>query len=157
MFLQLTSKMVQKVTSDNWEKNTDIFCSTSQQLRGMCYVKVFELLQNSSQTQHFLVQPLLSSLALFMVQVYVSQPSICNTWNFWNVIIQSLELGSSVSMTTMDLAIRVWSQTEVEDSSFTLCAQPALGPTQPPVQWVPRVLSPGVKCSQGVSWPLTPL
>jgi hypothetical protein len=28
---------------------------------------------------------------------------------------------------------------------------PALGPTQPPVQWVPGVLSPGVKRGRGVT------
>jgi hypothetical protein len=30
-------------------------------------------------------------------------------------------------------------------------SRPALGPTQPPVQWVPGVLSPGVKCCRGVT------
>jgi hypothetical protein len=30
-------------------------------------------------------------------------------------------------------------------------SRPALGPTQPPVQWVPGVLSPGVKRSQGMT------
>jgi hypothetical protein len=29
-------------------------------------------------------------------------------------------------------------------------SRPALGPTQPPVQWVPGVLSPGVKRGSGV-------
>jgi hypothetical protein len=29
-------------------------------------------------------------------------------------------------------------------------SRPALGPTQPPVQWVPGVLSPGVKRGRGV-------
>jgi hypothetical protein len=29
-------------------------------------------------------------------------------------------------------------------------SRPALGSTQPPVQWVPGVLSPGVKCGRGV-------
>jgi hypothetical protein len=28
-------------------------------------------------------------------------------------------------------------------------SRPALGPTQPPVQWVPRVLSPGAKARPG--------
>jgi hypothetical protein len=30
-------------------------------------------------------------------------------------------------------------------------SRPALGPTQPPVQWVPGVLSPGVKPGRGVT------
>jgi hypothetical protein len=30
-------------------------------------------------------------------------------------------------------------------------SRPALGPTQPPVQWVPGVLSPGLKHGQGVT------
>jgi hypothetical protein len=30
-------------------------------------------------------------------------------------------------------------------------SRPALGPTQPPVQWVPGVLSPGLKCCRGVT------
>jgi hypothetical protein len=30
-------------------------------------------------------------------------------------------------------------------------SRPALGPTQPPVQWVPGVLSPGLKCGRGVT------
>jgi hypothetical protein len=30
-------------------------------------------------------------------------------------------------------------------------SKPALGPTQPPVQWVPGVLSPGVKRGWGVT------
>jgi hypothetical protein len=30
-------------------------------------------------------------------------------------------------------------------------SKPAQGPTQPPVQWVPGVLSPGVKCGRGVT------
>jgi hypothetical protein len=30
-------------------------------------------------------------------------------------------------------------------------SRPALGPTQPPVQWVPKVLSQGVKLGRGVT------
>jgi hypothetical protein len=33
-------------------------------------------------------------------------------------------------------------------------SRPALGPTQPPAQWVPWVLSSGVKCGRGVTLPL---
>jgi hypothetical protein len=45
-----------------------------------------------------------------------------------------------------DRAIGVRSPAGENDFSSSLCVQrPALGPTQPPVQWVPGVLSPGVK------------
>jgi hypothetical protein len=36
-------------------------------------------------------------------------------------------------------------------------SRPALGPTQPPVQWVPRVLYPGVKRGRCVTLTLTPI
>jgi hypothetical protein len=34
---------------------------------------------------------------------------------------------------------------------LALASRPALGPTQPPVQWIPGVLSPGVKRGRGVT------
>jgi hypothetical protein len=34
--------------------------------------------------------------------------------------------------------------------SVASVSRPAVGPTQPPVQWVPGVLSPGVKRGRGV-------
>jgi hypothetical protein len=36
-------------------------------------------------------------------------------------------------------------------------SRPALGPTQPPVQWVPGVLSPGLKRSRGVTLTTHPI
>jgi hypothetical protein len=42
-----------------------------------------------------------------------------------------------------DRAIGVRSPAEAKDFSSILCVQTALGSTQPPVQWVPGVLSPG--------------
>jgi hypothetical protein len=35
-------------------------------------------------------------------------------------------------------------------SPITSASRPALGPTQPPIQWVPGALSPGVKRGRGV-------
>jgi hypothetical protein len=41
-----------------------------------------------------------------------------------------------------------------EISPLLSVSRPALGPTLPPVQWVPGVFSPGVDCGRGVT--LTP-
>jgi hypothetical protein len=50
-----------------------------------------------------------------------------------------------------DRAIGVRSPAGAKDFFFPLTSvsRPALGPTQPPVQWVPGVLSPGVKVLPG--------
>jgi hypothetical protein len=34
---------------------------------------------------------------------------------------------------------------KVKNFLFSTSFRPALGPTQPPIQWVPRALSPGIK------------
>jgi hypothetical protein len=47
-----------------------------------------------------------------------------------------------------DRAIGVRSPAGVKDFFVASVSRPALGPTQPPVQWVPGVLSSGVK-----AWP----
>jgi hypothetical protein len=47
-------------------------------------------------------------------------------------------------------AIGVRSPAGAKDFSLTSVSRPALGSTQPPVQWVPWVLSPGVKRGRGV-------
>jgi hypothetical protein len=49
-----------------------------------------------------------------------------------------------------DRASGVRSLAVAKDSSVASASRLALRPTQPPVQWVVRVLSPGVKHSQGV-------
>jgi hypothetical protein len=46
-------------------------------------------------------------------------------------------------------AIGVRSPAGAKDYPLTSVSRPALGPTQPPVQWVPGVLSPGVKARPG--------
>jgi hypothetical protein len=66
------------------------------------------------------------------------------------------EPGSSVQIVSGygrdDRAIEVRSPAEAKGFFSVACvSRPALGPTQPPVQWVPEVLSPGLKRSQGVT------
>jgi hypothetical protein len=48
-----------------------------------------------------------------------------------------------------DKAIGVRSPAGAEGFSSSLCVQTGSGPTQPPVQWVPGVLSPGGKARPG--------
>jgi hypothetical protein len=60
------------------------------------------------------------------------------------------EPGSSVSIVSDygldDGAIEVRSPAEAK--GFPLVSRSALGPTQPPVQWVPGVLSPGQSAAE---------
>jgi hypothetical protein len=64
------------------------------------------------------------------------------------------EPGSSVSIVSGygldDQAIEVRSPAGERIFPLASVSRPALGPTQPPVQWVPGVLSPGLKCGRGV-------
>jgi hypothetical protein len=48
-----------------------------------------------------------------------------------------------------DQMIGVQSPAGAKDFSLSSVSRPVLGPTQPPVQWVPRVLSSGVKHGHG--------
>jgi hypothetical protein len=48
-----------------------------------------------------------------------------------------------------DRAIGIRSPAGAKDFPLTSVSRPALGPTQPPVQWVPGVLSPEVKARPG--------
>jgi hypothetical protein len=69
--------------------------------------------------------------------------------------------GSSVSIVSGygldDRAIEVRSPAGARISSLTSVSRPALGPTQPPVQWVPGVLSLGVKRGRGVTLTTHPI
>jgi hypothetical protein len=63
--------------------------------------------------------------------------------------------GSSVSIVSDcglgDRTIEVRSPVEAKDFPLASVSRPALGPTQPPVQWIPAVLSPGVKRGRDVT------
>jgi hypothetical protein len=48
-----------------------------------------------------------------------------------------------------DRAIEVRSPAGAKDFPLASVSRPALGPTQPPVKWVPGVLTPGVKARPG--------
>jgi hypothetical protein len=56
-----------------------------------------------------------------------------------------------------DRAIEVRSPTEAEDFPLAPASRPAMGPTQPPIQCVPGVLSPGVKRGRGVTLTTHPI
>jgi hypothetical protein len=68
---------------------------------------------------------------------------------------QKCEQGSSVSIVfgygLDDRAIEVRSPAKEKGFFLQPVSRPALGPTQPPVQWVPGVLSPGLKHGLGVT------
>jgi hypothetical protein len=42
--------------------------------------------------------------------------------------------------------LRLGDQSRSKNFQFSMLARPALGPTQPPIQWVPGALFPGAKC-----------
>jgi hypothetical protein len=74
-----------------------------------------------------------------------------------NIILLSMPRRSRVSSGSVvsdygldDRAIRVRSPAGAKGFPLSSVSRPALGPTQPPVQWVPGVLSPGLKCGRNV-------
>jgi hypothetical protein len=63
----------------------------------------------------------------------------------------SIVVGSLLLCKIKLVPLGVRSPAGAKDFPLTSVSRPALGPTQPPVQWVPGVLSPGVKRGRGVT------
>jgi hypothetical protein len=59
-------------------------------------------------------------------------------------------VAQSVQCLTTDWKSGIRSPTVVEDIFLTPASRPAVGPTQPPVQWVSGAIYPGVKRGRGV-------
>jgi hypothetical protein len=69
-----------------------------------------------------------------------------------------VSLGSIVSDYGLDdRAIGVRSPAGIKDFSSILCVQTGSGAHQPPVQWLPGVLSPGVKRGRSVTLTTHPI
>jgi hypothetical protein len=81
--------------------------------------------------------------------------------SFYVVNICVLSRGSSVSIVSDygldDREIGVRSPSETKDFSLAFVSRLALGPTRPPIQWVPGVLSPGIKRGRGVTLTTHPI
>jgi hypothetical protein len=94
-------------------------------------------------------------IALMMEAEHTSETTAFFT-TLHGAISQTDEPGSSVSIVSGygldDRAIDVRSPAGTKNFSYSFSvSRPALGPTQPPVQWVPLVLSPGLKRGRGVT------
>jgi hypothetical protein len=84
-----------------------------------------------------------------ILEVFLSNIHVCCNME------QADDRGSSGSIVSDygldDRVIEVRSPAGARIFPLISVSRPALGPTQPPVQWVPGVLSPGVKARPGVT------
>jgi hypothetical protein len=68
------------------------------------------------------------------------------TWCAWlHFYVLSFYFWNILYMHTTGFWSRSLSPGRVKNFSFSTSSRPDLGPTQPPIQWVPPTLSPGVK------------
>jgi len=79
----------------------------------------------------------------------------------WVLCTAGSRSSSDISCLATDWNLRGWTRFDPRQGQriFPLISEsrPALGPTQPPVQWVPGVLSPGVKSGRGVRLTTRPI
>jgi hypothetical protein len=86
-------------------------------------------------------------------RIFLSQSCLKYEWSF---LCHQCEPGSSVSIVSGYGLERSGDRGSIPGRGewifpLTSLSRTALGPTQPPVQWVPVVLSPGLKCGRGVT------
>jgi hypothetical protein len=100
-----------------------------------------------------------SALTINITSHYILKVSII--CHFYDCINNTSELGSSGSIVSDygldDRAIGIDPRQGQRIFPLASVSKPALGPTQPPVQWVPGVLSPGVKRGPGVTLTTHPI
>jgi hypothetical protein len=104
---------------------------------------------------HIKVKPLSQSFVTMWEEQHLLK---CKYFKFWFIYLIFYELSSSFSIVS-DYGLD--GQGSIPDGQrifpLTSASRPALGPNQPPVQWVPGALSPGVKHGQGVMLTTHPL
>lgn len=96
----------------------------------------------------------------------VSYPTV-NGLNFWPFVSNHLNVWNTtegVARITGSMVTWIWDrwlttviqfQARAGDFSLLHSIRPSLGPTQPPIQWLPRFLSPGIKWLWCPTEPLT--
>jgi hypothetical protein len=104
----------------------------------------------------------LSSQSYLVFPPKSSVPPFLNTLQIFPVLVllfstERAGLAQSVQCLTTDWTAGIWSLTEAEDFPLVSASRPALGPTQPTIQWVPGAFSPGVKRGRGVMLTTHPL
>jgi hypothetical protein len=108
-----------------------------------------------SQINPFHVSVCMSSHLMYFLKLCMKTTDIRSCHMFIRFTFLPLVIGTAVAQAvwclTKGWTIGVRSPTEAEDFSSSLCVQTGSGAhTQPPVQWVPGVPSPGVKRGRGV-------
>jgi hypothetical protein len=117
--------------------------------RGQLYFKHLMMLNESHYRLHKLVRNYLSSYSVKYSPCRKTVKIKAVGVNAVCILCYSDNIVSDYGLD--DRAIEVRSPTGAEDFSSSPASRPALGPTQPPIQWVPGVLSPGVKRGRGVT------
>jgi hypothetical protein len=107
-------------------------CVNSVKLKVLMYCIYVDVFLNSLMCNHcdFL------GFLIWKLQLYCKCFCIYDIFHIWYWYNNCLRDG---------LGDRILSPCKVKNFIFSMSSKPALGPTQPPIQWLLRALSPGVK------------